>query len=87
MNRFTHGIMVIDPLPSNDEGDVDVVHFVGYWSEPQIEDFLSLKNELRTDPDFGLVDIANRLVLLPATKEVIEHYNNQLIIDNIINLN
>ena len=61
MNRFTHGIVVINPNVVDENGDYPVVHFVGYWDEPAQEDFESLKKELETDEDFGLRDILNEL--------------------------
>jgi hypothetical protein len=56
----THGIIVFDP-ESEDGEMVEMVHFVGYWSKPEKEEFDSLAKELAEDDQFGLVDIANRL--------------------------
>jgi len=38
-----------------------MVHWVGYWQQPDKEDFEDLKKELAGDDQFGLVDIADRL--------------------------
>ena len=56
----THGIIVFDPK-SDDGETIELVHFVGYWSEPDKEAFDSLAKELAEDDQFGLVDIAHRL--------------------------
>jgi hypothetical protein len=36
MEKFTHGIMVVDPENPDDIGsdNTTVIHFVGYWQEP-----------------------------------------------------
>ena len=56
----THGIIVFDPTSGDDEM-VEMVHWVGYWHEPDLEDFEDLAKELKEDDQFGLVDIADRL--------------------------
>jgi len=56
----THGIIVFDP-ESQDEESIEMVHWVGYWQQPDKEDFEDLKKELAGDDQFGLVDIADRL--------------------------
>lgn len=53
----THGIIVSDP----ESNDGEMVHWVGYWEQPNKEDFDDLKRELSEDNQFGLVDIAHRL--------------------------
>lgn len=75
MEKFTHGIMVTNPDEPFDDGSIPVVHFVGYWSEPSSEDVLGLIDELHTDKEFGLTEIADTLDYLPATQEVIEYMN------------
>jgi len=75
MENFTHGIMVVNPSLANDEG-IPVVHFVGYWEAPTAEDLVSLIDEVRTDETFGLVEMADQLEFYPATKEIIDYYND-----------
>jgi len=75
MKKFTHGIIAVDPLNEIDE-EVAVVHFIGLWNEPTEEEFLVYKNEMLTNPEYGLVDIADRIVVLPAPPEIVEKYYN-----------
>ena len=56
----THGVLVFDPSTFNGE-TIEIVHWVGYWQEPDKEDLEDLKKELAEDNQFGLVDIADRL--------------------------
>jgi len=76
MEKFTHGIMVIDPKNPNDDGSVPVIHFVGYWEEPSDNDVYGLYNEFKTDEDLGLVDKIDELEMVKATPDVLEHFNS-----------
>jgi hypothetical protein len=77
MEKFTHGIIVVHPEMANDEG-VPVVHFVGYWDEPTKADVESLMNEIETDEEFGLTELArdNKLEYYPAPEDILEYYNS-----------
>lgn len=68
--------MVIDRKNPNDDETIPMVHFRGYWEKPSHDDIVGLYNELRTDEEFGLIEIIDNLDLVPATQEVIEHYNS-----------
>ncbi len=69
---FTHGLIVVDPLQ---EGDMlDIIHFVGYWTEPKKKDADALREELMADEEFGLSDIAHRLDILPAPDYIVDEY-------------
>lgn len=68
-----YGLMVIDGRQEDDEA-VDVIHFVGYAEKPNKVDADNLREELRTDSEFGLTEIADHLVILPATKKVLDYY-------------
>ena len=76
MNEFTYGIMVIDPSIEHKDGHSSIVHFVGYWEKPTEIDFNSLKEELRTDDEFGLTKVASNLRYCYATHEVVDYYNS-----------
>lgn len=67
--------MAIDPNNVDENGNPLVVHFVGLWEEPTYETFLELEKEIKTDPEFGLVEIAYKIDVLPALPEVIDFYN------------
>jgi len=81
MKPITHGIIVIDPLSEDENGDVSIVHYIGYWNKPSQADFDSLKEELRTDEEFGLTEIFDRLEYGEAPEEILEMLNNDLIED------
>jgi|JFJP01.1.fsa_nt_gi hypothetical protein len=75
MRRFTHGIIAINPIP--DENDtVRILHFIGLWQAPTEEAFLDFEEEIKTDPEFGLVDIADKIQVLMASQEIVEMYND-----------
>jgi hypothetical protein len=67
-----YGLIVIDPTQ---EGEMlDILHFVGYWVEPTKTDADSLRQELLTDEEFGLTEIAHRLDILPAPDYIVQEY-------------
>jgi len=86
MEKFTHGIMVVDPLVKFENGDYEVVHFVGYWEEPADWDIEAnrVREELRTDPDFNYDDV-DRLIFYPATEGCLKYYNDMGEEDGIFN--
>ncbi len=81
MNEFKYGLMVIDPTVDEDDC-VSIVHFAGYVEEPTKEDADQLREELRDDPKFGLQDIWDKVDILPAPKEVVEHFLSSYNKDN-----
>jgi hypothetical protein len=78
MEKFTHGIIAIDPLDADEEDNLAIVHFIGLWKAPTKEAFEDFVNEIKTDPEFGLTEIADRLVILPAPSEIVEIYNEMV---------
>jgi hypothetical protein len=67
-----YGLIAIDPTQ---EGDMmDILHFVGYWNEPTKADADSLREELISDGEFGLTEIAHRLAIFPAPDYIVKHY-------------
>jgi hypothetical protein len=67
-----YGLIVIDPLQEEDM--LDILHFVGYWNEPTKADADSLREELISDGEFGLTEIAHRLAIFPAPDYIVKHY-------------
>lgn len=65
-------VIVIDPEDITENGDVAIVHMCGYIEEPTKEEIDSLKEELRTDEEFGLTEIVDRLEIYPAPQEILE---------------
>lgn len=71
-----YGLIVIDPTQ---EGEMmDILHFVGYWNKPTKKDADSLREELMTDEEFGLTEIAHRLDILPAPNYIVKQYINEI---------
>lgn len=71
-----YGLMVIDPTQESEM--MDIIHFVGYWKEPTKLDAIALREELMTDEEFGLTEIAHRLDILPAPDYIVEEFINRL---------
>jgi hypothetical protein len=67
-----YGLIVVDPTQ---EGEMlDILHFVGYWNKPTLSDAESLREELMTDEEFGLTEIAHRLDILPAPDYIVQEF-------------
>ena len=73
---ITHGLIVVDPTQKGE--NLDILHFVGYWSEPTKDDANHLREELRQDKEFGLTEIADRIEILPAPKDIVEHFKKMI---------
>ena len=72
---LTHGLIVVNPIP--DENDMlDILHFVGYWSEPTEQDALSLRIELGTDEELGLTEMIDDLDIIVAPDDIVEYYKD-----------
>lgn len=71
-----YGLIVINPIQ---EGEMmDILHFVGYWDKPTKKDADLLREELMTDEEFGLTEIAHRLDILPAPNYIVKQYINEI---------
>lgn len=71
-----YGLIVVDPTQ---EGEMmDILHFVGYWEKPNKSDASQLRDELMTDEEFGLTEIAHRLDILPAPDYIVEEFVKKL---------
>jgi len=69
--KFTHGLVVIDPNKPD-----EIIHFVGFWSVPTQKDIDDLKQEFKTDTTFELMDIIDDLEIKPAENDLIEYMND-----------
>jgi hypothetical protein len=75
-----YALIAIDPTQ---EGEMkDILHFCGYWEEPGKREAEALLAELKTDTEFGLTDIADRLVIIRAPENILEEYKNDIINNN-----
>ncbi|MFA5366347.1 MAG: hypothetical protein WC333_00290 [Dehalococcoidia bacterium] len=86
MKKFTHGIVIIkqsDVIKGASENGkgIPVIQFVGYWSEPTVDEYTALREEIETDESLGLKDIANQVVFIPASQEVVDRYNTVMEIE------
>ncbi len=71
-----YGLIAIDPT---EEGEMKtILHFWGYWDEPSEKDAESLLDELRTDEEFGLTEIADRLVIIPCPNDLVKEYISEI---------
>ena len=77
--NIKYALIAIDPLQ---EGEMkDILHFCGYQKNPGQYDAESLLKELKEDEEFGLTDIADRLIILPYPDHILQQYLDD-IIDN-----
>jgi hypothetical protein len=73
----TYGIIVFNKNDINKSDWFNYIkHFCGYWDKPTKDDISSLKEELKTDEEFGLTNEFNDLVFYEATKEILDYYNS-----------
>lgn len=77
MNKFTHGIIVLNPNLEDEDG-IPIVHFLGLWQEPTENVIEDLKNELSTDPEFGLIDDIDELEFIFANQEHVDMFNEMI---------
>jgi hypothetical protein len=68
---FNYGIIATVQHPEK-EDEVLVVHFCGYESEPTNLEYEHLYVELKTDPEFGLIDVD--FDLHPAPQHIIDRF-------------
>lgn len=64
---YTHGIIAIDVSTGY------VIHFVGYFEEPDAQEWLRLYKELKTEDEFGLVDV--EFILAPSPDYIMNDIN------------
>lgn len=55
----------------------DVVHFVGFWNKPGDSDYKAIREELETDPEFGLTEMDFDLVEAP--QEIFDFYKKNIL--------
>lgn len=56
---------------------IDIIHFVAYKEKPTKNDIDSLIEEFKVDKTFGLSDIVEHLLILPAPFDIVEKYKNE----------
>ena len=79
--------MVINPAEVDKDGNYEICHFAGYWQEPDNNTATRLREELRTDEQFGFGDIVDSFLFHHATEEVLKYYNNIVEADGMLDEN
>jgi len=74
--KINYGLIAVFPDPSKKEEELDILHFCGYESEPGKNEIESLYEELKTDDEFGLIEIADKLVIILAPQDIVDYYKN-----------
>lgn len=72
MEKFKYGIIAVELNKPDKDGLHEILHFEGYWSQPKIEDYNNLMEELKRDEKFGLKDVD--FDLIHASQEIVDYY-------------
>ena len=83
---FQYGLMVVNMNEIDENGDVDILHFVGYCYPPTEDDIENLRIQILEDEEIGLTDIADTLDISIAPEEIVSFYKKQYL-EWSINLN
>lgn len=78
--KIKFGLMALYPDPLVESEELEILHFCGYEQKPGSNEIKHLHEELKSDESFGLTNIADKLVILPAPEDIVEQY--RLIIEN-----
>jgi hypothetical protein len=80
IKKFKYGLIAAEQTAEDEaNGEMSILHFCGYVKPPTKEDVVALKEELNTDPEFGLVGrIGKDVFILDASKDVVEFYTNMV---------
>lgn len=70
---FDYGIIAAVDHPT-EKDMLSILHFVGFAVEPGKAEYEHIYAELKTDPEFGLVDVD--FDLYPAPQHVVDHFKN-----------
>lgn len=67
-----HILIAFDP---EQEKEVkDILHFCAYLDQPTYSDMVSLKQELMTNPVFGLTHMGERLEIILAPENLVQEF-------------
>jgi hypothetical protein len=75
--EFEYGMVVCLRKQIIKDDTFDVVHFIGYRYFPTFRDYVEVWKELDNDKDFEY-DIKD-IVIMPASDEMVEHYQEDAI--------
>ena len=72
-----HALIAFDPYQEKDIKDV--LHFCAYVEQPEYLDMMSLKQELMTNPVFGLTHMGERLEIILAPEDLVQAFVEEAI--------
>lgn len=78
MEKFTHGVMAINPNNKDENDDLEILHFVGYWNEPDEDDVIEIWEILKNDNTFTSNHNIDEVELIPAPEEIVDYFNNSI---------
>lgn len=70
--RMNYGLIVMD----SSDPENRILHFCGYQDPITERDIESLREELKTDPEFGLQDKWDKVVIVEASDDVLKEYQD-----------
>jgi hypothetical protein len=73
--KINYGLIVIDPSELGNEKSI--LHFCGYQEPITERDVESLREELKNDPEFGLQDKWDKVVITEAPDEILKLYQEE----------
>jgi hypothetical protein len=81
VEEMKYGLIVIDKreFDGTEDGDVTILHFCGYDKQPDCAEINALREELSTDPTFGLMDIMEYCGIYDAPDWLVDEYRNGII--------
>ena len=72
LENAKHALIAFDP---EQEKEVkDILHFCAYLEQPTYSDMVSLKQELMTNPVFGLTHMGERLEIILAPENLVQEF-------------
>lgn len=72
--KFNYAYVLINK-EVRDDNTFGVYHFCGYETQPTIDDYNSLLEELKDDPEFGWGPDFDNFKLVEASQDVLDHFN------------
>ena len=72
-----YALVAFDPDQGTDVKDV--LHFCAYTEQPEYLDMVSLKQELMTNPIFGLTHMGERLEIILAPEDLVQIFVEEAI--------
>ena len=67
IENATHGVIAIDR-------DGNIHHFIGLWTKPTPEFIEEMREELKTDPEFGLTEMMHKLAVVEAPIDIVDYF-------------